>query len=677
MLFRSTNSATASGVTALGGMTGDIACGTGLLCTGNNISATAASLTVGSTILNGSTDTYHLYASAGVLANTPGRLGITTPVTLYVNPSNTTAALCNGSSGGIGSDSNAGTLAAPFLTINKAINIAQTNYDVRLGQVTVQMCDNNVTTATYTVAQMTANLVGAISGGGASSSQLIIKGNASSPGNVTIQGAAASPAFSFVGVTSPVMIKDMQIGATLIGGATTGHGISVDAKSMVYYANINWGFINLSYSHMNVTYGSFIEQEGVETIFGGAGLHWNMDNLSQGLTTGNAITCTGTPAFGSAVVGAQNLSSFRLNSAAFSAGCTSVTGTKYIVDFTSTTGGVDLNTVSNFPGSANGTVVYQFQSTSSSALCVGRTAACANPSFNVDASTASSATGLNIKSAAAGNRLAASVISSGTNEGFDLDAKGSGTMRFAFNSTGVVSIGNTGFQFSVDPATSDISAAGNFTITKASGVLSNNLTATGSQVQVAYTGNTGVAYFLKDTNAGANLKYMRFTNSAGVTDFTTLTDAGAVKQAIMTMDHNTSVTAFPLTTDATSSTAAAVTHAGGVAIAKAEYVGTFLSVGTKIRAGGSAPTITAGCNGAGSSISGSDLAGTVTGQTAAATTCTITFNSAYASAPYCTATGLTSPLTGAVTPSTGTLVVNFASTGSYQFNYNCIARSGG
>jgi len=35
-----TNSATASGVTSLGGMTGDIACGAGLLCTGNTISVT-------------------------------------------------------------------------------------------------------------------------------------------------------------------------------------------------------------------------------------------------------------------------------------------------------------------------------------------------------------------------------------------------------------------------------------------------------------------------------------------------------------------------------------------------------------------------------------------------------------------------------------------------------------
>ena len=40
-----TNSATASGVTSLGGMTGDIACGAGLLCTGNNISNSGPSLT--------------------------------------------------------------------------------------------------------------------------------------------------------------------------------------------------------------------------------------------------------------------------------------------------------------------------------------------------------------------------------------------------------------------------------------------------------------------------------------------------------------------------------------------------------------------------------------------------------------------------------------------------------
>jgi hypothetical protein len=84
-----------------------------------------------------------------------------------------------------------------------------------------------------------------------------------------------------------------------------------------------------------------------------------------------------------------------------------------------------------------------------------------------------------------------------------------------------------------------------------------------------------------------------------------------------------------------------------------------------------APTVTAGCNGAGSSVTGNDTYGTVTGQTAAATTCTITFGTAFAATPHCVASGLSSPLTGAITPSTTTLVVNFGSTANYKFTYHC------
>jgi hypothetical protein len=83
------------------------------------------------------------------------------------------------------------------------------------------------------------------------------------------------------------------------------------------------------------------------------------------------------------------------------------------------------------------------------------------------------------------------------------------------------------------------------------------------------------------------------------------------------------------------------------------------------------PSLTAGCNGAGSSVSGSDISGTITGQTAAATTCTLTFGTAYGAAPNCVAMGISSPLTGAATPATGTLVVNFASTANYKFSYFC------
>lgn len=87
-----------------------------------------------------------------------------------------------------------------------------------------------------------------------------------------------------------------------------------------------------------------------------------------------------------------------------------------------------------------------------------------------------------------------------------------------------------------------------------------------------------------------------------------------------------------------------------------------------------APTLTAGCNGAGSAVSGSDANGTITGQTAAATTCTLTFGAAYATAPNCAITGLSSPLTGAITVGTGSLVVNFASTANYKWSYVCFGK---
>ena len=88
---------------------------------------------------------------------------------------------------------------------------------------------------------------------------------------------------------------------------------------------------------------------------------------------------------------------------------------------------------------------------------------------------------------------------------------------------------------------------------------------------------------------------------------------------------------------------------------------------------GTAPSLTAGCNGAGSSVSANatDISGTATGQTAAATTCTLTFGTTLAAAPNCSVNGLSSPLTGAVTISTSAIVVNFASTANYKWTWKC------
>lgn len=97
-------------------------------------------------------------------------------------------------------------------------------------------------------------------------------------------------------------------------------------------------------------------------------------------------------------------------------------------------------------------------SSSANALAVGP-GGTTNPSFNVDASTASAATGINVKSAAAAGGVAVSVISSGTDESVTYDAKGAGTMSFATSSTGVVKFGRN-----VQPSSSDGAALGTGTV---------------------------------------------------------------------------------------------------------------------------------------------------------------------------------------------------------------------
>jgi hypothetical protein len=74
-------------------------------------------------------------------------------------------------------------------------------------------------------------------------------------------------------------------------------------------------------------------------------------------------------------------------------------------------------------------------SSGANALAVGPNAT-TNPTFNVDASTASDATGVQVKGAAAGGGVALSALSSGASEALKIDAKGSGQLIIGGTSTG-------------------------------------------------------------------------------------------------------------------------------------------------------------------------------------------------------------------------------------------------
>lgn len=89
-------------------------------------------------------------------------------------------------------------------------------------------------------------------------------------------------------------------------------------------------------------------------------------------------------------------------------------------------------------GAATGTSLV-LTNTSATGLAVGANGV-TNPTLAVDSSTATSATGLLVKSAAATGGLALSVTSSGAAENLTINAKGTGTIGIGSVSTGAVTI---------------------------------------------------------------------------------------------------------------------------------------------------------------------------------------------------------------------------------------------
>lgn len=89
---------------------------------------------------------------------------------------------------------------------------------------------------------------------------------------------------------------------------------------------------------------------------------------------------------------------------------------------------------------ASGLGTTAITSTSASALAVGAHGA-TNPVLQIDDSTASVATGVKVKGAAAAAGAAVSTISSGTDENLTIDAKGSGTLTLNGTATGNVVAG--------------------------------------------------------------------------------------------------------------------------------------------------------------------------------------------------------------------------------------------
>lgn len=144
-----------------------------------------------------------------------------------------------------------------------------------------------------------------------------------------------------------------------------------------------------------------------------------------------------------------------------------------------------------------GNTTATITSSNASALTVGLNGA-TNPAFLVDASTASSATGVSIKSAAAAGGVAIAAISSGTNENITINAKGSGTITLAGTSTGSIIAGQV---LSGGTAASSVL---NIQSTTGVGTTDAVITKTGSQRENMRVDASGIVYTYQPTGLTLN-----------------------------------------------------------------------------------------------------------------------------------------------------------------------------
>lgn len=187
------------------------------------------------------------------------------------------------------------------------------------------------------------------------------------------------------------------------------------------------------------------------------------------------------------------------------------------VDVSDTTqsahGSLDAITVTNFFGTIPVPIVVT--SASAAALAVGRQGA-TNPALNVDASTASSVTGINITAKAAASGVAIAATSSGTNEDMTVDAKGTGAITLGTTSTGSIVVkrlldisGAAAGQIKF-PATQNPSADANTlddyeegTWTPTVGGNSTATTATGRYVKIGKQATVGCVYKVNALGTGS------------------------------------------------------------------------------------------------------------------------------------------------------------------------------
>lgn len=266
-----TNSAIATGVTDIQGMVGSIACGAGLICSGNIISSSngvtlptiIGNVAIFRNIIGGLTD-----------GGTAIRQRVNN-LTLYVDPN------------GIST-----TCLAPGVSTACTSNQVMTNianlYDVQ-GTITIQFADGTYTNLPF-IAQP---YVG--------SGNITLQGNTITPANVLITCNVAcgtnggNGLLDFEGVGGNWFIQGFKLTSSFAGN----NGLVVNSVPLtrITFNALDFGAFTGTSSHITCVDGSLIDQGGNFAISGGATNHLSVTNNCVVHERTGTVTITNTPTF--------------------------------------------------------------------------------------------------------------------------------------------------------------------------------------------------------------------------------------------------------------------------------------------------------------------------------------------------------------------------------------------
>ena len=193
----------------------------------------------------------------------------------------TRSALTNATSfyvnGSTGNDSNAGTVGAPWLTIDHAVSTLLNNYDFRGFTATLNLADGTYTSG---LSVGRADLTG----------PLTINGNSGTPSNVVISTTNGNAFYSIGRSPFPLTVQNLKVQTT-----TSGWGFYADVGANFNLINIVFGAC--ATGCMNAANQSLITLQGGITISGNCGMVVQTSAQGQFNANSETITTSGTPAW--------------------------------------------------------------------------------------------------------------------------------------------------------------------------------------------------------------------------------------------------------------------------------------------------------------------------------------------------------------------------------------------